>query len=91
LGIVLAKLSLTKIREQDMILFKNAKNRVNYYKIDIYPTLFGDFLIQKEYGATHHSKPTNTLKEYAESNKKALLRVLDLAVDKRSLGYMRAA
>lgn len=74
-----------------MILFKTAKHRVNYYKIEIYPTLFGDYLIQKEYGATHHSKPTNIIKEYVTSNKEALLRMLDLAVDKRSLGYMKAA
>jgi len=74
-----------------MILFKRTQHRVNYYKIDIYPTLFGDFLIQKEYGATEHKNPTNTLKEYASTNKEALLRLLDLAVDKKSLGYLRAA
>ena len=74
-----------------MILFKTAKSRINYYKVDIYPTLFGDYLIQKEYGATHFTKPTNVIKEYADSNREALLRMLDIAVNKKSLGYLKAS
>lgn len=74
-----------------MTLFKNTKDRVNYYKINIYPTLFGDFLIQKEYGATHYKKPTNIIKQYAQSNKEALILMLDTALDKKSLGYLRSA
>ena len=73
-----------------MILFKNTNDRVNYYKVNIYPTLFGDFLIQKEYGATHFSKPTNIIKEYVDSNKEALMVLLDIAVDKKSVGYLKA-
>jgi len=72
-----------------MILFKNTDDRVNYYKVNIYPTLFGDYLIQKEYGATHFKKPTNIIKEYANSNKEALMLMLDIAVDKKSLGYLK--
>lgn len=74
-----------------MILFKTIKNRVNYYKINIYPTLFGDFLIQKEYGPTSNLKPTNVIKEYAHSNKEALLLMLDTALEKKNSGYLRSA
>ncbi len=74
-----------------MILFKNTDTRINYYKVNIYPTLFGDFLIQKEYGATHFSNPTNIIKQYAQSNKEALMVLLDIAVDKKSMGYLRAS
>ncbi len=74
-----------------MILFKNTNNRINYYKVSIYPTLFGDFLIQKEYGAVHFTKPTNIIKEYAHSNKQALMIMLDIAVDKKSMGYLKAS
>ena len=73
-----------------MILFKNTKDRVSYYKVNIYPTLFGDFLIQKEYGATHFSKPTNVIKEYVDSNKEALMLLLDIALDKKNSGYLKA-
>jgi len=74
-----------------MLLLKQRKNRVNYYKVNIYPTLFGDFLIQREYGATHFSKPTNVIKQYVDSNKEALLLLLNIAVDKKSLGYMKTS
>jgi len=74
-----------------MILFKNTNDRINYYKVNIYPTLFGDFLIQKEYGAMHFNNPTNIIKQYAESNKEALMVLLDIAVDKKSMGYLRAS
>lgn len=74
-----------------MILFKNTNDRINYYKVNIYPTLFGDYLIQKEYGATHFNKPTNIIKQYANSNKEALMVLLNIAVDKKNLGYLRAS
>ncbi|QSZ40826.1 hypothetical protein GJV85_01410 [Sulfurimonas aquatica] len=74
-----------------MILFKNSNERSYYYKINIYPTLFGDFLIQKEYGATQNSKPTNTIKEYVNSKKEALCLLLDIVIDKKSLGYLKTA
>ncbi|MBC8237131.1 MAG: hypothetical protein H8E76_02760 [Helicobacteraceae bacterium] len=73
-----------------MILFKTTKDRINYYKVSIYPTLFGDFLIQKEYGAIHFSKPTNIIKEYVQSNREAIMLLLDIAVDKKSSGYLKA-
>jgi len=74
-----------------MILFKNSNERTYYYKISIYKTLFGDFLIQKEYGAAHNVKPTNVIKEYADSKKEAMFKLLDIVVDKKDLGYLRAA
>ncbi len=74
-----------------MTLFKNSNERLYYYKINVYQTLFGDFLIQKEYGAAQNIKPTNTLKEYADSKREAMFRVLDIAIDKKVLGYSKAS
>ena len=73
-----------------MILFKNSNDRSYYYKVNIYPTLFGDFLIQKEYGASQNSKPTNTIKEYVDSKKEAMFLLLDIVVDKKGLGYLKS-
>lgn len=75
--------------EKRMVLFKSSNDRIRYYKITIYPTLFGDFLIQKEYGATHHKRPTNIIKSYATSNKEALMLMLDTALEKKNIGYLR--
>lgn len=74
-----------------MILFKNSNERTYYYKVSIYKTLFGDFLIQKEYGAAQNVKPTNIIKEYADSKKEAMFKLLDIVVDKKGLGYLKAA
>ena len=74
-----------------MILFKNSKDRTYYYKINIYPTLFGDFLIQKEHGASQNKKPTNIIKEYATSKKEAMLLLLDIVISKKNIGYIKAA
>ncbi len=74
-----------------MILFKNSNNKNYYYKINIYKTLFGDFLVQKEYGATQNLNPTNTIKEYADSKKEAMYLLLDIVVDKKDLGYLKAS
>ena len=74
-----------------MLLHKNVKNGVYYYRVNIYPTLFGDYLVQKEYGLTNNKKPTNVTKEYTDSNKEALLLMLDIAVNKKSAGYLKAS
>lgn len=74
-----------------MILFKNSNERMYYYKINVYKTLFGDFLIQKEYGASQNINPTKSIKEYANSKREAMFRVLDIAVDKKGLGYLKAS
>jgi len=74
-----------------MTLLNHTKKRDCYYKVNIYPTLFGDFLIQKEYGFINASNPTNIIKKYADTNKEALLLMLDIAVSKKQLGYLRAS
>jgi len=57
--------------------------------VNIYKTLFGDFLIQKEYGSTHNLKPTNVIKEYADSKKDAMFKLIDIVIDKKALGYLQ--
>jgi hypothetical protein len=72
-----------------MVLFKNSKEKIYYYKINVYQTLFGDYLIQREYGGINNLHPTNTIKSYASSKKEAFCRVLDIAVEKKELGYLK--
>ena len=74
-----------------MILFKSSNAKMYYYKVNIYKTLFGDFLIQKEYGAAQNLKPTNVIKEYADSKKEAMFKLIDIVVDKKGLGYLKAS
>ena len=74
-----------------MTLLKSSNERLYYYKVNVYQTLFGDYLIQKEYGLKQNLKPTNTIKEYVSSKREALFKVLDIVVDKKELGYLKAS
>lgn len=74
-----------------MLLFKNSNEKLYYYKINVYQTLFGDYLIQREYGASSNQNPTNTIKSYADSKKEALCKALDIMVDKKELGYLKVS
>ncbi len=76
-------------QERAMILFKSSNEKIYYYKVNIYPALFGDFLIQKEYGAAQNINPTNTIKEYTASKKEAMFKLLDILVHKKDLGYLK--
>ncbi|WP_304544799.1 WGR domain-containing protein [Sulfurimonas microaerophilic] len=74
-----------------MLLLKNSNEKIYYYKINVYQTLFGDYLIQREYGGINNNNPTNTIKCYAPSKKEALCKVLDIMVDKKQLGYLKVS
>lgn len=74
-----------------MILHKNSNERLYYYKINVYQTLFGDYLIQKEYGLKQNLNPTNIIKEYVPSKREALFKILDIVVDKKELGYLKVS
>lgn len=74
-----------------MTLLKNSNEQLYYYKINVYQTLFGDYLVQKEYGLKKNLKPTNIIKEYVSSKREALYKVLDIVVDKKELGYLKAS
>lgn len=73
-----------------MLLVKNSNAKLYYYKINVYQTLFGDYLIQREYGGIQNQNRTNVIKSYAPSKKEALCKVLDIMVDKKQIGYLKA-
>lgn len=74
-----------------MTMIKNSKNSVNYLRVNIYPTLFGGFLIQREYGIMYKTKPSNIIKEYASNYKEALILTLERIVSSTDVGYLKAS
>ena len=73
-----------------MYLINELTQKVRYYSIRIYPTLFGDYLIEKEYGAVSDKNPTKISKIYTDTKKDALKLMLDMAVTQKKRGYLRA-
>ena len=41
--------------------------RHRYYRLLTYPTLFGEFLLIREFGSMKNKKPTGVIKEYFSS------------------------
>ena len=74
-----------------MTMLKNNKNRVNYFRVNIYPTLFGEFLIQSEYGLQYKGRPTNIVKEYASNYREALMLTLESVLRSTETGYLKAS
>ena len=49
-------------------LFKKTfKNNIRYYKIELVPTLFSDFIVKREYGNILYKGPTGIKKCYCDT------------------------
>ena len=68
-----------------LIRVVNKKER--YYEIELFTTLFGDFCIERVYGATRNKKPTGIVKQYFEDFSKAHKSFTSLLKAKISKGY----
>ena len=72
-----------------MVMFKRSKRKTNYFKVNIYPTLIGEYLIQKEYGLLYRKKPTNIIQEYAANYREALMLTMQSVLESTDKGYCR--
>ena len=62
-------------------------NRERYYCIFLFVTLFGDFCVERKYGAVKNKKPTRIIKEYYNSLIEAKKHYQKLFNAKISKGY----
>ena len=54
------------------ILRREVNGKLRYYKISIYPTLFNEFLLEREFGSIKNKKPTRVIKKYFDNINAAL-------------------
>jgi predicted DNA-binding WGR domain protein len=47
-----------------LTLYREVNKNIRYYTLKLYPTLFGEFLLIKEFGGVKNKKPTGIIKEY---------------------------
>jgi len=45
-------------------LYREVNHNLRYYSLTLCPTLFGEYLLTKEYGSVKNKKPTRVIKEY---------------------------
>jgi hypothetical protein len=71
-------------------LYREVNQKIRYYSINLCPTLFGDFLLIKEFGSMCNKKPTRIIKEYF-SYVEDSLQVIDSFINaKIKKGYLQA-
>jgi predicted DNA-binding WGR domain protein len=68
-------------------LYRSVKERVRYYTIAIFPTLFGEWLLERKYGSLKNKKPTRTLSVYYSSVDEARVQYEKICKSKRQKGY----
>ncbi|WP_294967064.1 WGR domain-containing protein [Sulfurimonas sp.] len=53
--------------EYQKLLQREVNGRLRYYKISIYPTLFDEYLLEREFGSFKNKKPTRIIKKYFQN------------------------
>lgn len=63
-------------------------NRERYYILSMYRTLFGNYCLERVYGATNNKAPTGQIKEYFCELNDAQEKYDELIKQKKSKGYV---
>ena len=69
-------------------LYREVKGKVRYYSLALYPTLFGEYLLVREFGGVKNKKPTRVMKEYFDYSQDALNLLSILMTEKLRKGYV---
>lgn len=68
-------------------LYRVCNERERYYHVSLYKTLFGEFCIERIYGALKNKKPTGSKREFFDSVSDAKARYRSIMKAKASKGY----
>ena len=69
-------------------LYREVKGKVRYYSLALYPTLFGEYLLVREFGGVKNKRPTRVMKKYFNHSQDALNLLAKLMTDKLQKGYV---
>lgn len=70
-------------------LYREVNKNIRYYTLKLCPTLFGEFLLIKEFGAIKNKKPTGIIKEYFSHIEDSIIAIEDFIGLKTKKGYLR--
>jgi len=78
--------------QQHSISMKRHTNRgtVRYYKLELFSTLFGEFVVEREYGNAYFKAPTGVKKDFFDSFEDAVAMFETLLKQKQKKGYKDA-
>lgn len=75
------------LTNSQVTLFRQKDDKIRYYSFKIYPTLFNDFMLIREYGSMKNKKPTGIIKEYFIHLEDAILKLKQILRLKIQKGY----
>ena len=70
-------------------LYREVNKKIRYYSINLCSTLFGDFLLIKEFGSKCNKKPTGIIKEYFSQIEDSMDAIKSLINAKIKKGYLQ--
>ena len=66
------------------------RGTVRYYKLELSSTLFGEFVVEREYGNAYFKAPTGVKKDFFDSFDDAVAMFETLLKQKQKRGYKNA-
>ena len=70
-------------------LYREVNKKIRYYSINLCPTLFGEFLLIREFGSMCNKKPTGIIKEYFSQIEDLVEAMKALVSAKMKKGYFQ--
>ena len=71
-----------------LTLYRQVNHNIRYYSLKLYPTLFGEFLLIREFGGLKNKKPTRVIKEYFSHIEDCVKVIDNLIAVKIKKGYV---
>lgn len=79
------------IRQHSISLKRHTnKGTLRYYRLKLFSTLFGDFVVEREYGNAYFKAPTGVKKDFFDSFENAVAMFERLLKQKQKKGYKNA-
>lgn len=78
--------------QQRISMTRQTKNgKIRYYKLELLSTLFGDFIVEREYGNIMYKSPTGIKKSFFDNYNDAYEMFIKLLKRKEKRGYCNAS
>ena len=68
-------------------LYRVVNEKTRYYSLEILPTLFGEYMLIREFGGVKNKKPTRIIKEYFSYKEDGIKAFEKLVEEKVKKGY----
>lgn len=72
----------------NITLYREVNHKLRYYSLKLYPTLFGEYLLVREFGGSKNKGPTRIIRKYFSHIEDAFVEMENILSLKLAKGYM---